>query len=323
MRKILLTLVVFSISIVLYSQNENPFAEFGYNILVASSSKGEFQEFHDQTDIVEIGSVLFNRHTKEIVKVLDKDETTIDISSATAAMSIDPLCEKYYWISPYTYCLNNPIKFIDPDGRDVVVSGALSQEALKQLQAGAGSSITLTMGSNGNLRYTKNIEGDLSFNAQKIAGMIDNSSIIVNLNTIDGDKTSTGNLFIGGAFMGNQVYTDQDGNKIVVANQEINPNVLGAADKATGTPGLMTMHETTEAYKGAEISQKSGVSSGNSTQAGSVYNDAHKAATPQNPVYQTMYDAKGKITTDESKAVKVEWSVKTIQDKDKVIQTLQ
>ena len=65
-------------------------------MLTATSSNGEFTEFHDQTDIVEIGSVLFNRHTNEIVKVLNKDETIIDISSATAAMSIDPLCEKYY-----------------------------------------------------------------------------------------------------------------------------------------------------------------------------------------------------------------------------------
>ncbi len=33
-------------------------------------------------------------------------------------MSIDPLCEKYYSISPYVYCNNNPINLIDPNGMD-------------------------------------------------------------------------------------------------------------------------------------------------------------------------------------------------------------
>ena len=31
--------------------------------------------------------------------------------------SLDPLCEKYYHISPYAYCANNPVLLIDPDGR--------------------------------------------------------------------------------------------------------------------------------------------------------------------------------------------------------------
>ncbi|MDR1553106.1 MAG: hypothetical protein LBS69_06560, partial [Prevotellaceae bacterium] len=31
---------------------------------------------------------------------------------------IDPLAEKYYSISPYVYCMNNPIKYVDPTGMD-------------------------------------------------------------------------------------------------------------------------------------------------------------------------------------------------------------
>ena len=33
--------------------------------------------------------------------------------------SIDPLCEKYYHISPYIYCGGNPVNRIDPDGMDI------------------------------------------------------------------------------------------------------------------------------------------------------------------------------------------------------------
>ena len=32
--------------------------------------------------------------------------------------TMDPLCEKYYSISPYAWCGNNPVNRIDPDGRD-------------------------------------------------------------------------------------------------------------------------------------------------------------------------------------------------------------
>ena len=31
---------------------------------------------------------------------------------------MDPLCEKYYSVSPYAYCHNNPVMLTDPNGMD-------------------------------------------------------------------------------------------------------------------------------------------------------------------------------------------------------------
>ncbi len=34
--------------------------------------------------------------------------------------TMDPLCEKYYNVSPYAYCMDNPVMLVDPDGRVVI-----------------------------------------------------------------------------------------------------------------------------------------------------------------------------------------------------------
>ena len=39
--------------------------------------------------------------------------------------SPDPLAEKYYDWSPYVYCIGNPVKFVDPDGRKVKPASVL------------------------------------------------------------------------------------------------------------------------------------------------------------------------------------------------------
>ena len=33
--------------------------------------------------------------------------------------TLDPLAEKYYNLSPYTYCIGNPIRLVDPNGMDI------------------------------------------------------------------------------------------------------------------------------------------------------------------------------------------------------------
>ncbi len=43
-------------------------------------------------------------------------------------MCIDPMAGKYYDVSPYAYCKNNPVKYVDPDGRKIVIAGDSKQK---------------------------------------------------------------------------------------------------------------------------------------------------------------------------------------------------
>ncbi|EOA51290.1 hypothetical protein [Bacteroides salyersiae] len=97
----------------------NPFARLGYKADVYTF--GEKEEFHDQETIVEIGEVLFNTKTNEVVGFVNGADSLIELKPELQSMSIDPHCEKYYSISPYAYCMNNPVKYIDPNGKDAVL----------------------------------------------------------------------------------------------------------------------------------------------------------------------------------------------------------
>ncbi|MDZ7741031.1 MAG: hypothetical protein U5Q03_04595 [Bacteroidota bacterium] len=104
------------------------------------------QEFHDLEDVVEIGSVLYNTQTKQIVGFVEKDtlysEADLTPHIVSCWISPDPLTDEYPSWSPYNYVMNNPIMLVDPDGREPRWGqlGSLNQIALEMTNAaGTGS----------------------------------------------------------------------------------------------------------------------------------------------------------------------------------------
>ena len=89
-------------------------------------------------------------------------------------LTMDPVAEKYYGISPYTYCINNPLVYKDDKGDDVVLvgkSGSSVTIQTKQIDINVNvSKLGINWGGNYQL------QGDrLLSTALDIAGIFDQS----------------------------------------------------------------------------------------------------------------------------------------------------
>ncbi len=134
MKKLLLFFALI-VAIVSTQAQDNPFSEYGYTPKIATLSQGQFNESFDNDTIVQIGSVLFNTKSKQIVAFVEYDtlysEATLEPDIVSRWMSPDPLANEYESWSPYNFVMNNPIRFIDPDGRKVVFAAGVSDDFKK------------------------------------------------------------------------------------------------------------------------------------------------------------------------------------------------
>ena len=198
---------------------------------------------------------------------------------------IDPLCEKYYSISPYAYCANNPVKYVDPDGRRVRVTGEYQQEAIRQMSSFVCKGVVLALDKEGNVSATIEEGIKLDKNTKKLLAVINDENIKVNLKTV-GDETRE--EITGGAFAGNEVKTDEQGQVQVEAFQSVNPKQLAVVDTYITKKGTAIVHEVTEAYEGAKLAMKKGEGSREKGKKNPFYKKAHKNAISQPYLYSSF-----------------------------------
>ena len=131
-----------------------------------------------------------------------------DSDILTGWLSVDPLADKYPGLSPYAYCDWNPVKLVDPDGRDwyEIENNETKQKEIKwtdyhsqeEMQKNGidGKYLGLTYMDRQNSTYYSLYGGQIEYDKTKVSSMmaVNEVAMLDNLiiNTVNGIKT-TGN----------------------------------------------------------------------------------------------------------------------------------
>jgi hypothetical protein len=142
------------------AQQHNPYKEIGKqgHLLTLSNEKND--ETFDEDSIQQIGSVLINVYTMQLVKLelTAAEQKLIDNSTAAKFLSTDPLYKDYANLTPYQFASNTPLSAVDLDGLEAKVAiagqGQVGQTHYNASDNGGNAAWAMAMQVNG-FKYNK------------------------------------------------------------------------------------------------------------------------------------------------------------------------
>ena len=208
------------------------------------------------TEYIAFGEVLFEEHStsKTIPYLFNGKELDTETGlyyygaryydpKVSIFLNVDPLAEKTH--DPYGYVWNNPMKFLDPDGKapaDIIIKGNKSKEAFDQLQS--STKLKLKMNNTGKVTAEGKARTDAD---KKLLEAITDTNVIVQINATSSNFTEDGKCYVGGSYGGSSVGTDGK----IYTTQTVNLEMTKTIDEFYEMGiGVSLMHEVIESYIG-------------------------------------------------------------------------
>lgn len=97
MRKLILFILFVLVAIFQLAHAQDIFKQHGFDKEPLTLSNGSYNEFFNNDEVVQIGSVLLNTRTNKIVAFVEEDTTKTKYLAENSSrwLSIDPLAAKY------------------------------------------------------------------------------------------------------------------------------------------------------------------------------------------------------------------------------------
>ena len=187
----------------------------------------------------------------------------MDHELMTMWLSVDPMADKYPSISPYAYCAWNPVKLVDPDGKDVWevdknghIKNVSDEGGDKTQTIKYANGYTATFSGN----YYKSILSDLTIESEKEVKLSDGTIAIMSQSEGPSErKTAMGNLFLSLADNTDVEWSIQKykGGKYIISTLHLNQTSASPQTVGKKMSDLITMihsHPSAEPNTKAECS---------------------------------------------------------------------